>query len=193
MNRLFMLLPLGLALCTQPALAAVMTFDALAVDADVVVDAGQVYTEAGFQLTNAGNFPFGTYGNQAQGFTGSTSLFNDNDAGVTVLNSPNGDLFHLFSIDLAELIVGDPGPYAVSFVGTRIGGGTVTQTFVLDGLAGAETFQFDTAFSWLTRVRWSNDAPYHQFDNIDLEVPAPGAFLLLLAGLPGVWRLGRRG
>lgn len=97
------------------------------------LDAGDVYSEAGFELVNAGDFPFGSYGTQASEFPGSTALFNDNDEGVTVLSSTAGDLFHILSIDLAELIIGAAQHYAVEFTGAQIGGSTLTQRFVLDG------------------------------------------------------------
>ncbi|TCJ11702.1 PEP-CTERM sorting domain-containing protein [Parasulfuritortus cantonensis] len=174
--------------------AAVLDFDGLYHDDALVADAGYRYEEDGFRLVNAGDYPFATYGAQVSPeYTGSTALFNDNNNGVTVLTQIGGGAFDLTSIDLAELILGGSS-YSVTFTGTTTGGAAVTQQFTLDGLAGSETFSFDSSFSNLTSVVWTNSPDYTQFDNITVAaaVPEPQTYAMMLAGLGLLGTLRRR-
>ncbi|MGC4076151.1 MAG: PEP-CTERM sorting domain-containing protein [Rubrivivax sp.] len=173
-----------LAATALPALAAptVIDFESLAHVDDSIADAGHVYTEHGYTLSDGGSFPFATIGTQAADFIGSTALINDNDDGLTTLARTDGGLFSLLSIDLAELFADPAAPVHVLFSGLLADGGTVQQGFTLDGLFGAQTFAFDASFTNLVSVSWANTADYHQFDNIAVaEVPEPGS--AALAGL----------
>lgn len=181
---LLLTLTLAALALAQPAAATVIGFEALAHDDDQVADAGHLYQEQGFALSNAGNFPFATFGARLAEFVGSTALINDNDDGLTVLSRVGGGRFSLSSIDLAELVA-DPGlVYSVIFNGLTADQQTVSQSFMLDGLFGAQTFAFDTGFANLLSVSWANSAAYHQFDNLSLSaVPEPGSAALVLAAL----------
>ncbi len=86
------------------------------------------------------------------------------------------------SIDLAELIVGEGVLYSVEFTATTADLGTVTQSFVLDGLHGAQSFVFDGRFIDLVSVSWANTPGYHQLDNIEV-VPEPATLAIALSGL----------
>lgn len=160
--------------------------------------AGWNYSEDGYSLHNlGGTHPFGAFGTNAGRYAGSTAIFNNTVGGGTELVANNGSAFDLTSIDLSEL--NGPTSANVTFIGTLLGGGTVSQTFTLDGIFGFQTFVFDAVFSNLLRVSWIQAAPYHQFDNIVINggnggqnVPAPGALGLLGLGLIGMGLARRR-
>lgn len=181
---------IGLAPQTE---ASLLDFEGLRHEDDLILDIGEVYQKDGFRLTNAateessGFAPsFGVLGTEAAGFSGSTALFNDNDDGPTVLTRINGGLFTLASISLSELLAAEPS-VSIVFSGTLASGGTVYQTFILDGILGAEDFAFPAEFSNLVSVTWNQTADYHQFDNIKVSsVPIPATAWLLCSGLVGL-------
>ncbi|MBY0400699.1 hypothetical protein K2X89_10415 [Myxococcota bacterium] len=140
------------------------------------------YSEDGFTLTASSLSSFGTLDGR---YSGSTALFETGDGAVVELRHGTGSAFDLVSIDLAERE--GPDATTVTFTGDLQGGGTVTQSFTLDGVAfGAQIFKFGPQFTNLTAVRWSQDAPYHQFDNIVAEVPEPAFGALMLTGTLGL-------
>jgi hypothetical protein len=172
---------------TGPSLAApassqvVIDFEILAspgVDNTLVT----TYLEDGFTLVNA-TVPttFGAFASPQSGnwrFVGSTTLFNNHLAGVTVLTKDDGSSFDVMSIDLAEmmgLVLGSLIPVestTIPFTGTRADASTVSVTFTTDGVFGLETFTF-SGFTNLTSLSWDQVYPWHQFDNITLGPADP--------------------
>lgn len=142
---------------------------------------GDTYTSMhGFTLTAISAFR--VVGESALNWSGSAALNNDSfdDDKITTLTQTNGNPFTLTSIDLAELCLGfgicPSGAPSVTFTGNLFGGGTVTQTFTLDGIEetsrpflALETFSFRSDFTNLTSVTWSQVVPFHQFDNIVVD------------------------
>jgi hypothetical protein len=169
----------------RAAAPVVIDFESLrVVDADVH-NRGFTYTEDGYTLNNLAttSFQFATFGTLEPRFPGSTALFNNTGNGVTELVRTGGGAFDLASIELAEL--NEPVPALVAFTGELFGGGSVNQTFRLDGNGpanGLQTFNF-TGFNNVVRVTWTQVDPFHQFDNIMIgRVPEPASLALVLMG-----------
>ncbi|WP_293076587.1 S8 family serine peptidase, partial [Okeania sp. SIO3B5] len=131
------------------------------------------YEEDGFALDNLSqSHPFATFGTLESRFSGSTALFNNTVNGITRLSAIDNQPFDLASIDLTELNGSNVAD--VTFVGELEGGGTVSQTFTLDGNAfDPETFVFNDDFNEVVSVEWIQESPFHQFDNITIETGSP--------------------
>ena len=184
--------------------AAIIDFESLAHDG-FVLNVDSPYLEDGFiiqdpSVTGIDNNAFGVLGPTHPGYTGSpqqpnAALFNRSLEAVTLLSRQDGNAFDLFSIDLAELNgdVTPPDFLTVTFDGLLASGGTVTQTFQLDGDAfGLETFAF-TGFTGLSQVSWTQGPASlaHQFDNIVTAIPVPAAVWLFGSGLLGLTGVAR--
>ena len=189
MKKTVLTLLLAASLQGFSALAAaspvVIGFDSLMQDNDQTNEIGNVYRESGFEFSNLSNpFSFASFGTQNPFFNGSTALFNDNTDGQARLSQIGGGLFSLSSITLSTLAPGytEEGT-SVTFTGLLATGGSVMQSFnVADG--AAQTFSFSPNFSNLSAVTWSNEANFHQFDNITVAaVPEPETYALMLSGL----------
>ena len=183
------ILALALAACAQgyavQASAAVLTFESLA-SADGNFSIGTTYVEQGFQVDDLTPtaYGFAAWGTSSPFFSGSTALMNNNDSGITKLSQVGGGAFNLNAVDLTVMypgLTGD-GQVAVTFTGTRADSSTVSQTFnVNDG--APQTFTFN-GFTNVTAVTWSDNATYHQFDNVNVAaVPEPETYAMFLAGL----------
>ncbi|MEB3342748.1 S8 family serine peptidase [Okeania sp.] len=136
------------------------------------------YEEDGFALNNLSQpYPFAAFGTLERRFSGSTALFNNTVNGITRLSATDNQAFDLVSIDITEL--NGSNVANVTFVGELEGGGTVTQTFTLDGNAfDPETFVFNDDFNQVVAVEWLQESPYHQFDNITIETGNQGSSMV---------------
>lgn len=161
----------------------VIDFESLQAGNNAVNYVGDVYTDGTFELTNLSpGVGLGTFGALESRFTGSTALFDDTADGVIMLHQIGDAPFDLAAINLASL--NGSVPVEVTFLGTIASGGSVSQTFTVDGSAFVqETFNF-TGFSNLSKVEWTQSAPYHQFDNVVVNVvPEPDTWLLVGTGI----------
>jgi hypothetical protein len=71
--------------------------------------------------------------------------------------------------DLTEL--NGPKVAKVTFKGKLEKGGSVQQTFTLDGKSfEPETFTFSDDFDEVVSVEWTQVSPFHQFDNITQDL-----------------------
>lgn len=104
---------------------------------------------------------------------------------TTTLSRADGAAFSLSSISLADF-VSLPGSFDVTFVGHQVGGGTVTQTFSLDGSHSFSDYTF-TGFNNLLSASWKEGALHtFQVDNIAASVsavPEPATYGMMLGGL----------
>ena len=104
---------------------------------------------------------------------------------TTTLSRTDGAAFSLSSISLADF-VSLPGSYDVTFVGHQVGGGTVSQTFNLDGSHTFSDYTF-TGFNNLLSASWKEGALHtFQVDNIAASVsavPEPATYGMMLGGL----------
>jgi len=131
-------------------------------------------------------------------YAGSTALVISRVADPAILTADLPGTFTINTIDLSALypdgvtvlsggpVVG-PGTRDITFTGTTASLGTVTQTFTVDSF-GFKKFFFDSDFTNLISLTWSQTLPPYQFDNLTLDfipeggVPEPGAgFTLLVA------------
>lgn len=212
-------LAVGILGAAKPARAqtALLDFESLAqggIDVGLLPDPPG-YAEDGYEIRSTNANGHGYWKLDHSWFAGSTSLWNNWSGAQTILRKLDGASFTLNAIDLAEYTgsgvdanTGNPGagqaPQSVSvtFTGYKAGGGTVSQTFHLDGyntyretgVSGYETFLFSN-FDDVTSVRWTQNSGFqtqYQFDNILVNVPEPGGFALLLVCLPAVAALARR-
>ena len=167
------------------ALAQTIDFDSVAPFTDF-----PTYSEDSFTLTpNVGevriNDAFAPFSNAAQPSFGFGQGFDSGFTFTSDLHSP----FRLLSIDLLEA-TGFPDTFGVTLIGMRSDSSLVTQTFTLDGIAGAQTFILPSSFSDLTSLRIAEDTANGffidivQIDNVRFAaVPEPGTWALL--GLAG--------
>lgn len=175
--------------------AAVIDFQSLEVADGGTHDIGSSYSEDGFTISQPGAqpHPLAVFGTLESRYAGSTGLFNNTVSGLIRLTWSGGP-FSAFSIDLANL--NGQGNVTTTFVGTRSDSSTVTQSFTFDSFQSFTTFGFDDEFMDLVRLDWTQDSPFHQFDNIvvnqDGSVPEPAGLTLLAAGIGLLVRSRRR-
>lgn len=199
-SRLFQksVVSISMVLASVAANAAMITFDSLEQPGCGVVSCFTnmaSYSEAGFTFTSNFTddlaFASAMQGTTGVWYAGSAGLFNNYGAfgGVTTLTMDGGGPFDVLSIDLAPLSTHFPGPYTagpttVSFIGNIHGSGTVTQSFTTLSSLAFSNFTF-SGFTNLDSLVWSQDSPWHQFDNVSVtaSIPEPETYAMLLAGL----------
>lgn len=158
---------------------------------------------------------FGSWGSTSSNYSGSRALFNNLDNGVTKINifesidvRPSYASRHLMTeyatfdfvaIDISELLNDTLyGPTSITFSGELSTGSVVSQTVLLDGVFGLETFTFGDTFMGVKSVWWDQAPDWHQFDNVVLEnvtvrvVPIPASVWLFGSGLIGLIGAARR-
>ena len=121
-------------------------------------------------------------------------------AGFSV-KSVTGAAFNLTSFDAAEVFTNFAGAPTLQVTGYKVGGGTVIQSFTLDGindglngLADFQTFSLAN-FGNLSLVTFAAAAsrPNFALDNVNVSlVPEPGTVALFGLGLVGIAAVKRR-
>ena len=194
MKLLFTLL-LALASVTSSAENVNIDFQSLEQVNSGINYQGFAYSEDGYTLNNLGSIAFATFGTLVSRYKGSTALFNDTINGVTRLTKSDTGVFTLNSIDLADL--NGQSPFDVFCTGTKSDASIVNQMFT--GTGSLLTYAF-TGFTDLVSVEWSQNSPFHQFDNINLTsgangpsaVPVPAAIWLFGSAALGFFGLRRK-
>lgn len=147
------------------------------------------YQSQGFTLdTVEPGFGFRSFGPADLGFyTGQTALALGTSGTSARLARDDGALFALLGIDLSKWFAFDPNA-TVHFIGTRADGSTVETEFTTStavGVIALQSFEFPTSFWSIKEVRWAQNFPFHQFDNIRLDqaaVPEPATWSLMVLG-----------
>jgi hypothetical protein len=205
-NARLLIPALALALSTPASAEVIIDFDSVAIPGDTELVTFSPYQEDGYTLT-ATNPPTGFssgllfYGENSIFYAGSqaasTNAPDNAPFNIIELTSDDAMPFDVRSIDLARNFAFDPAP-TVTFIGEKLGGGEVMQSFTVTtplGTAAFQTFEF-TGFTGLVSLRWGQpvlSAGLHQFDNIRLQaVPEPStAGLMAIGAVAAV--LARRG
>ncbi len=164
------------ALLAPAAAAQVIDFQHLEQRNDMVNFVGSVVIEDGFEITkDAGEqYDFGVFGTLERRYPGSTALFNDTIGGLHIIRAKDGRSFDVLSIDFAML--NGAGTVVVDVVGEKTGGGQVFQQIVhSDDGPPLElmTYELD-GFVGLDSIHWTEDFPYHQFDNVVISIGGYG-------------------
>ena len=172
--------------------ADTLTFSTFEQAGGSLVHIADPYFESGYRIQNGGELYYAQQGNTL--YAGSAGLHERISNGLITLSRTDGSAFTLTSIDLSTLHPQGTSP-AVVFVGTLLGGGTVTQTFT-PTLFGFHTFVFSSSFTNLLSVSWrqgTDELNAHQFDNIVVSnVPEPASMILFGSGLIWIGGAARR-
>lgn len=167
-----------------------------------------------FGTDATGNAVVTSYPDDGFAFTGSHLQIIDNvtpdptlvrsDSGNYLLSSDGGTVtlrigrggFSLYGFSYAEGAIGAP-PGTLTVVGYLMNGGTVTQTFGIDGIAdgngGAPDFQSVkvTGFSNLWQATFSAGGQAFSLDSVD-AVPEPATWTMMLVGFGAIGFAARR-
>jgi hypothetical protein len=171
-----------------PAIATI-DFESLAQTGVEFRHVGYIYIEKGFVFTDSrGVNGLGSFQSGSPYYAGSTMLFNNSESD-TSMSRQDGGRFDFIGIDLAKLQYSESGP--ITFSGYRGSDLVVSEIFNFDGNAGVQRFIPHADFSRLTEVRWPQQHPLHQFDNVMVRPrggAGPGPQVRIVNG-ESVWRL----
>ena len=196
----------GVVAFSAAAHATMIDFDAVEPSPGLVGVTASPHIEDGFILTSGGDKEFNVFGAGSFGYTGSASIFADEQnptIGYT-LRKADSTPFSLNSIDIDALFNDHSSikvvPFTISFDAYTATGGTVSVTQNVDDIFGMQTAFFDpNDFGNVTEVRFDQgliaETLWHM-DNIDVGapqtviIPEPATMTLAAAGAYCV--LGRR-
>ena len=174
------------------AQAVVIDFESLACSGTSAQAFAGPYLANGFAFASSVNNP-STFANWCTGnsnFAGSTAMFQNFSGATTTLTKVGGGAFALNSIKLANVGFNTGVGQSITFTGWLANSTQIFQTFVLASNSGTAPvltqFQFNSAFQDVVAVSWAQASPFHQFDDVSLNltaVPEPMTAGLLASGL----------
>ncbi len=178
---------LALACAAVASQATVIDFENLVNDGpNGFTPYSNVVFSGGFAFASEGQrFAAWNASDGGQNYTGSTALFADGPNSTITMSRVGGGAFTLSSMQLANLFTGTTS-MPLTFTGTKVGGGTVTNEFTFDGSDALQTDTF-VGFTDLLTVSWVQGADFgnpHQFDNIDVTPLSTAAVPGPMAALP---------
>lgn len=147
----------------------------LALGADVSDVSGdpRSYVEEGYVVRDLSGGPgLWRYGTPSDAWQHrrSTALFNTTVWGTTELARLDGRPFRFVEVTLVEL--DGPRRADVTFVGERADGTTVTASARTDGIAyDGDILRLPASFAEVVAVRWHQEPPFHQFDDLIVDGP----------------------
>ena len=147
------------------AAAVTITFDSMAGDAQPHTESGYEFNATNFGAVRPTNFLNGS-------FTGNISAFPSfgfDDHGIVMTRSGGGE-FDLSSFDLGEpfSLQSFPGASNFRITGTRADTSQITTTFLVDGIAGFQTFN-PVGFTGLVSLLFQSDGTASADENRSLD------------------------
>jgi PEP-CTERM motif len=164
------------------ASATTITFDSTVQPGSGTHSVGSSYTESGFTFASA---LIDAMNSGSQDYTG-TGTISASD-GVFTLAAADASAFDFTGITVWELNRGIH-PTNVQFVGSFVGGGTISRTVSTNGTFDGDVFSF-TGFTDLSSLAINGLDFTYQIDNVVVNstapaaVPEPASMLLLGTGL----------
>lgn len=154
---------------SHPARAEVLDFQALECPGTGSVAVGNVVEEDGFRITKREGeaFQFTVFCTQATRYPGSTALYNNTVNGLIKVARIDGGAFDATEIKVVAL--NGPAVVPVNFLATKTNGDQVRHAIQTDGRGpngGLETFALPNTFTDLVSLEWTQQSPFHQFDDL---------------------------
>jgi len=164
----------ALALLMGAGLAAAQTidFEDRECQGAGIVNQGNVVQEDGYSITKRDGepFQFAVFCTGESRYPKSTALFNNTVNGLIKITKDDGGSFT--AVEIKAVALNGAAVVPINFTGTKAGGGQVVHGVQTDGRPpnqGLETFVFPNTFTDLVSLEWTQQSPFHQFDDVVLS------------------------
>ena len=128
-----------------------------------------IYTEDGFSLTaNTGAVRINSAFPPGSPAASPSAGFGQDEDSSLIFKNQQHRAFSAVSIDLLEA-TGFPDTFGITMIGTKADYTVVTQTFILDGIAGAQTFTFSSDFTDLVSLKIAKNFS-DSFETEDVQI-----------------------
>ncbi len=172
MVRSFLVASLALLVGVGLASAQTIDFQDRECSGTGSVAQGNVVQEDGYSITKreGESFAFTVFCTGSTRYPGSTALYNNTVNGLIKVTKDDGGSFA--AVEIKAVALNGPAFVTLNFTGTKAGGGTVLHQVTTDGrgpTGGLETFAFPNTFTDLVSLEWTQQSPFHQFDDLVLS------------------------